>query len=377
VFEEKTNRVPGPCSRKRRWLTGIALPGICLLLAATEAMASGQQSDFMLGFASHTPGASTSMTLHIVYRDPAHPDGKPSPIRQVVIDLPPGTSLNVKSVASCKANDQEIMALGPGACPPASRVGSGTLTAITGLGAPIDPFLTDVSVFNTGDGWVEVVQDHQTKGTVAADHFHLSGSTLTANPPSTPGGPPDGQTAVREIDFTFPASSGYITTPPNCPGAGAWTTRATFGFADASTQHVESTTPCSNSSVATSKQACANRIEGTKRRDRLNGTSSSDRIRGGRGSDRIKGRRGGDCLVGGRGRDRIRGGRGDDFIRGGAGRDRIRGGAGDDVVRARRGGHDMINCGPGRDTVYTGRIDRVRHCEVIKQGTPAGKQLGL
>lgn len=332
--------------------------------------ASAQPSDFALGVANRTPASRTALTLHIVYRDPANPKGKPSPIRHLVINLPPGASINLEAVARCTASDQEIMAMGPGACPPTSRVGSGTLTAITGFGPPLDPFLTDVTIFNSAQGWVEIVQDHQTQATLATDRIKVNGSTVTGNPPSTPGGPPDGETAVRAIDFTFPASSGYVTTPPSCPPNDLWTSTAAFTFADGSTQHVQSAAPCSAHKSA-STAVCSHRIDGTSRGDRLNGTPATDRIDGRGGRDRIKGRRGGDCLAGGRGRDRIRGGRGDDRIRGGAGADRIRGGPGSDIVRVRRGGRDRVNCGRGHDMVIASEIDRVKRCEVIKRGRAA------
>jgi hypothetical protein len=352
-----------------RWLLGWGLLGGCSLLLAIAAPASAQPSDFALGVANRTPASATALTLHIVYRDPANPQGKPSPIRHLAINLPAGTLIHVGSVAGCTASDEAIMAMGPGACPPASRVGSGTLTAITGFGPPIDPFLTDVSIFNTGQGWLEIVQDHQTHATLAADRIKANGSTLTGNPPSTPGGPPDGESAVRTIDFTFPASSGYVTTPPSCPSSEVWMSTAAFTFADGSIQHVQSAAPCSAQQAA-SLAACSHVIAGTRHSDRLNGTPVSDRIQGRGGRDRINGRGGGDCLAGSRGRDRIRGGRGDDRIRAGAGADRIRSGPGNDVVRVRRGGRDRVNCGPGHDTVFASRIDRAKHCEVVKPARP-------
>ncbi len=219
--------------------------GSWLLLAG---LAQAQQSDFSLQFASSRPGSVTAMHLYIVYRSPADPGGKPSPIRHLVITAPPGTRVDL-GAPSCTASDQQIMAEGPSACPPASQVGEGTLTAITGFGAPTDPFLTDVTVFNTGQGWVEVVRDHSTGATLSDDRIQVQGNVLTGNPPAIPGGPPDGQTAVRTIDFTFPASTDYFRTPPTCTG-GEWTSQASFSFADGSTQHVSSTTPCTAAPAA-------------------------------------------------------------------------------------------------------------------------------
>jgi hypothetical protein len=226
-------------SRQRRcWSTLIAV-GVSLLLAG---VAQAQESDFSLQLASTTPGAATAMHLYIVYRDPADPNGKPSPIRHLVITAPQGTQINL-AMSRCTASDQQIMVEGPSACPTDSQVGQGTLTAITGFGPPIDPYLTDVTIFNTGQGVVEIARDHNTGATITDDRIQIQGSTLTGNPPAFPGGPPDGQTAVRTIDFTFPASTHYITTPPTCT-SGQWTSNASFSFADGTTQHVPSTTPC-------------------------------------------------------------------------------------------------------------------------------------
>jgi hypothetical protein len=363
--------VRGLTSSGRSRVAGWALLTCCsICLAAFTAHAFAQSSDFELGLATRAPASTTTLTLYIVYRDPANPQGKPSPIRHLRIDLPPAASINVGSVPRCTASDQQIMAEGPGACPPASRVGSGTLTAISGFGPPIDPFLTDVSIFNSGQGWIEVVQDHQSQATLATDRIQINGSTLTGNPPSIPGGPPDGQTAVRTIDFTFPASSGYVTTPSSCPQKGAWTSTAAFTFADGTTQNVQSVAPC-RAQVAASAAACSHIIDGTRQGDRLNGTPISDRIRGRGGPDRIEGRRGNDCLAGGHGRDRIRGGRGNDRIRGGGGADRIRGGSGNDAIMVLHEGRDRVDCGRGHDTVFASRIDRVRRCEVVKRGQAA------
>jgi hypothetical protein len=217
-----------------------------LALGAEPSLA--QQSDFGVAFAPARPATTATFTLHIVYRDPADPDGKPSPIRHIAIAAPAGTVFGVGTVPACEATNQQIQLQGPAACPPDSQIGAGTLTAITGFGPPIDPFATKVTIFNDGHGWVEVVQDRQSGATLAIDRFVIHGRMLTANPPATPGGPPDGQTAVRTIDFTFPASRAFVTTPPKCPDGRTWRSTAAFTFADGSTQNVQSSTPCHSGS---------------------------------------------------------------------------------------------------------------------------------
>jgi hypothetical protein len=221
----------------------LLLCGIAFL-SALAAPAVAAESDFSVRFDPAKPATRAAVRLHIVYRDPANPDGKPSPIRHLEITGPSGVAINTATVPRCDASDQQIQAQGPSACPPDSQVGTGTLTAVTGFGAPIDPFTGSVTIFNDGQGWIEVVQDQQSGATIADDRIRADGSTLTGNPPATPGGPPDGQTAVRTIDFAFPASTGYFVTPPDCPRGGAWTWTAVFTFADGSTQRVQSVSPC-------------------------------------------------------------------------------------------------------------------------------------
>jgi dipeptidyl aminopeptidase/acylaminoacyl peptidase len=49
------------------------------------------------------------------------------------------------------------------------------------------------------------------------------------------------------------------------------------------------------------------------------------------------------------------------------GGDVIRAGAGNDTIRARNGHRDTVDCGPGRDTVYADRSDRLRGCEIVRR----------
>lgn len=61
----------------------------------------------------------------------------------------------------------------------------------------------------------------------------------------------------------------------------------------------------------------------------------------------------------------IRGTASSDVIDGtGAGGDVILAGAGNDTIHARNGHRDTVDCGPGRDTVWADRSDRLRGCEI-------------
>src|SRR4051812_4855112 len=128
------------------------------------------------------------------------------------------------------------------ACPPDSRLGAGTLTAMTGFGSPFDPVHSRLDLFRTHEGLIEVVTEPSTGAYLGSDRLTISGSRLTAHPPRTPGGPPDGETAVREIDWRVDRA-GYVVAPPGCPASGEWVARATFTF-DGAGETDTTTTPC-------------------------------------------------------------------------------------------------------------------------------------
>jgi hypothetical protein len=213
-----------------------------LLATGTAGATTGKRADFSLGFSTKSRGAPTALVLHVVYKAAGDSNAKPSPIRKVVIRAPGGTRFHTGAVAKCTASDDELKAEGSGACPPQSRLGAGKLTADSGFGPPVDPIAGDLTLFNSGTAIIEVVTAPGTDRVVGIDRLKIAGSTLTANPPTTPGGPPDGETAVRQIDFTIERKTGYVTTPRTCRGH--WVSTGTFGFADGAEETVRSRAAC-------------------------------------------------------------------------------------------------------------------------------------
>ena len=100
--------------------------------------------------------------------------------------------------------------------------------------------------------------------------------------------------------------------------------------------------------------ACAQKVVGTKGKDRLIGSIAGDRINGRKGNDRVKGRAGDDCLKGGGANDRVNGGEHDDTANGGGGKDRVKGGEGNDLLKGGRGKDRLIG-GPGKDRIVSGK----------------------
>ncbi|MDX6697064.1 MAG: hypothetical protein QOE65_461 [Solirubrobacteraceae bacterium] len=224
--------------------SGRVILAVVAAAALVESAAAAPREELELRFSTQAPAAVAPFRVGVLYRGPGQPEGKPSPIRSAVIEAPPGTSFGGgAAIAACQATDEEIQARGRDACPAGSRVAGGFLTAITGFGPPIDPFRTDAWVYKTPDGFVELVQQAGTNTTLGFDRAHVAGATITLHPPATPGGPPDGQTAVREARFDFPAT-GFVVSPPRCPADGLWRSRARYAFADGRAVVVTDASPC-------------------------------------------------------------------------------------------------------------------------------------
>jgi hypothetical protein len=225
------------------WVGGLlAVTGVAWSPALAASPPTG--STLSRAFTTAVPASPTGVALGVTYRQPGDPQAKPPAVTGVRIGLPTGTTVHLGAVPVCSASDPTIELLGDAACPRASRVGSGTLSAVTGFGPPVDPFRADIGVFNDASGFVEVVTLPGMSLPALDTRVTVTGDTLTAQVPPIPGGPPDFHTAVRDIALTFSASNGYVTTPPSCPPTHQWESTAQFSFADGTAQSAIATTPC-------------------------------------------------------------------------------------------------------------------------------------
>ena len=150
-------------------------------------------------------------------------------------------------VPDCTASDIELQLLGGSACPPESHIGSGDGgTFMTGFpGGGETPM--DLDMFDNGSGFVVVGNPTGMPIRMVARGTRR-GRVITVDAPRMPGGPPDGESALRNVHNVFaPRSLGsraYIRTPAGCPPSGVWTFRARFTFADGAVEENVSRMPC-------------------------------------------------------------------------------------------------------------------------------------
>jgi hypothetical protein len=220
----------------------VAVAALMAVAAASPARAA-DRGDVVIDLGTTRPGADAVLGFDIAFRNPNDPNAKPPQITAATYRLPEGTSIASAATPQCRASNDQIQAQGPGACPADSRVGGGTLTAVTGFGPPADPAQTDVTLFNGPGQLIEVVTFAGTDQTAGVDRLTITGSTLTAHPPSTPGGPPDGQTTIRDIRTRLDRP-GYVTSPPTCARGAGWPYSASFEFGDGGRAEIAHTLPC-------------------------------------------------------------------------------------------------------------------------------------
>ena len=247
--------------RQNRIGTGL----VAVALACGALAAESHASSIGLDFGTDRTATATAMELRLAYTNPSDPSAKPPPIRKLTIEAPAGTRFDPTAPAVCGAADAEVMAEGPDACPPESRIGGGTIVVTTGFGPPFDPFASPTPVFNDGNGWLEVSQDSSQSTTIAVTRLTVAENRISGTIAATPGGPPDFQTAVSTVDLGFPAATGYVTTPPRCPRDRTWSTTATYEFGDGTSEVVHDETPCARRRAAIHTRVRPARVRAGKR----------------------------------------------------------------------------------------------------------------
>ena len=231
----------------------VALASACVLAPAAPALAQGasRQSATVL-FSEQAPAAPTGATVKIRYRDPAGDASKPPAVQRIVTAFAPGTVVDTTVPATCAASDAALMSEGVDACPPQSLVGQGSVTLDTGVEG--SRFLVnDLALLNNAG---ELIMLTTVRGSSpparAVVRGKVMGNRIVSEIPPIPGGPPDGFTAIRDVDFTiariFDRVGGedraYLFTPPACPTDRRFANAFSFSYRDGVTQEVPSPSAC-------------------------------------------------------------------------------------------------------------------------------------
>ncbi|MDQ3936568.1 MAG: hypothetical protein M3340_18255 [Actinomycetota bacterium] len=214
----------------------VAVAAAGVLAALPAAAHAGPRFDYKQVFTTDRPGASTGIDTQILYKHPADPNAKPIPVRQEVFTFPVGTRFDPSVVPACTVSDEELRLVGVSACPEETWIGGGhdnvSMTGFPGAGeTPIS-----ANAFAYGDGRFRVLGQAEGFPLRYIAHGRREGRTNTVEIPRTPGGPPDGESALRRIHNVFPPRSlgrrAYLRTPRTCPSTGVWTFKARLTFAD-------------------------------------------------------------------------------------------------------------------------------------------------
>ena len=148
----------------------------------------------------------------------------------------------------CTVSDLELRLLGKSACPPESWIGSGhgntSMTGFPGAGETA----VDANAFDYGSGLFRVLGESPQLPLRFVAHGRREGRVRTVEIPRTPGGPPDGESALRRVHNVFPGRSlggrAYVRTPPTCPPSGVWTFSVRMTFADGAVEDNVHRMPC-------------------------------------------------------------------------------------------------------------------------------------
>jgi hypothetical protein len=216
--------------------------------ALPAAAHAGPRFDYRQVFTTDVPGASAGLDTTILYKHPDDPNAKPIPVRQEVFTFPVGTRFDETVVPNCTVSDLELRVQGRSACPDETWIGGGHgNTSMTGFpGAGETPILANA--FDYGSGRFRVLGESEQFPVRAVAQGRREGRATTVDIPQTPGGPPEGEGALRRIHNVFPAralgSRAYVRTPRKCPSTGVWTFKARLTFADGGVERNVHRMPC-------------------------------------------------------------------------------------------------------------------------------------
>jgi hypothetical protein len=209
---------------------------VAMAAVSAPSASAGLRVDYKQMFTTSIPGTATGSDTRLLYKNPNDPKTKPIPVRQEQFTFPAGTTYDESVVPDCTASDEAIRVFGKSACPAASWIGGGDGDTTMAGFSPDGEDPLDMDAWDDAGVVVVFGRSHQFPAIGGVARGHRKGQVITFNLPSGPGGPPDGESALRRIHHVFPARSAgrraFMRTPRKCPRSGHWTFRGKFTFAD-------------------------------------------------------------------------------------------------------------------------------------------------
>lgn len=244
---------------KLRLILVLVASCLALLAAGGPATANAQTTATIApSLAPDQLGARASLTLSARY---AAPTGEElQPVRQAILRLPAGLAIDVPKLGSCLAGRLE--ALGPSACPRASRLGGGSAlvegmlgstlvdepVALAAFVGPLDD-RGDPTFLVLGQGTAPVASQLLMSGTSLPDRAPY-GERLAMTVPPLPTVPPAPDASVARLSLTVGSSAGApgrranaVLVPRKCP-QGGFPFAARFTYADGSHDEARAAVPC-------------------------------------------------------------------------------------------------------------------------------------
>lgn len=230
----------------------IAIAGaLALALPASAGATTGATLD--VAFTSAEVNAPTGGSLTVAISDPDAAGGKPSPLRQMQLNLPVGTEFDTGVLEQCTAGVNDLFAAPDTACPEGSKIGEGTAEGISGMGAGVDPQVENLVVYNGPNTLLVSAKPAGAYGYFFALQVNIAGSALFFTLPTfclPPGTAPDcssGEAGVSKIAIslrqTVSGVRSYLRTPGTCTSAG-WLSTATLTFKDVAPLSLSKPMPC-------------------------------------------------------------------------------------------------------------------------------------
>ena len=223
---------------------------VVALAAQASAVSEPPRQTYSDRFTTDVPGASAGRAYVIDWVNPDDPQGKPHAFSHLHVELAECARFDTSAIPHCEASDAELMAAGPSACPPESKVATDETLIDTGFPGPGRYFTSDFIFFNNKDELILLATVREIGARVVL-RAQVGTNTIDLEVPMLPGTPPDGGAAKHQVGQWDPRSgardgeqANYLTTPPTCPASGFWVNRVTYTYRDGVKQTAESKSPC-------------------------------------------------------------------------------------------------------------------------------------